>query len=83
MNTEFEAYCREVTVIGFDSATYDSNLIKPTPIQQLLDKIDFEIRKANNYLCIKTTKLKFLTFDIFWYLASLTANCQVEVLIIS
>ena len=39
MNTEFEAYCREVTVIEFDSATYDSNLIKPTPIQQLLDKI--------------------------------------------
>ena len=54
LTKEFEAYCRELIIIGFNSASYDLNLIKPTLIQQLLGKIDFVIKKANNYLCIKT-----------------------------
>ena len=64
---EFEVYCRKLIVIGFNSASYDLNLIKPTLIQQLLGKIDFVIKKANNYLCIKTEKLRFL--DIRHFLA--------------
>ena len=67
LTKEFEAYCRELIVIGFNSASYDLNLIKPTLIQQLLGKIDFVIKKANNYLCIKTEKLRFL--DIRHFLA--------------
>ena len=67
LSKEFEVYCRELIVIGFNSASYDLNLIKPTPIQQLLDKIDFVIKKASNYLCIKTEKLRFL--DICHFLA--------------
>ena len=66
LTKEFEAYCREFIVIGFNSASYDLNLIKPTLIQQLLGKIDFVIKKANNYLCIKTEKLRFL--DIWHFL---------------
>ena len=57
LTEEFEAYWRELFVIGFNSASYDLNLIKPTLIQQPLDKINFVIKKANNYLCIETEKL--------------------------
>ena len=51
---KFEAYCQELIVIEFNSAFYDLNLIKPTLLQQILNKIHFVIKKANNYLCIKT-----------------------------
>ena len=67
LTKKFEAYCRELIVIGFNSATYNLNLITPTLIQQLLDKIDFVIKKVNKYLCIKTEKLRFL--DIRHFLA--------------
>ena len=67
LTKEFKAYCQELIITGFYSAFYDLNLIKPTLIQQLLDKIEFLIKKANNYLCIKTKKLRFL--DVRHYLA--------------
>ena len=67
LTKEFEAYCRELIIIRCNCASYDLNLIKPTLIQQLLGKIDFVIKKANNYLCIKTEKLRFL--DIRHFLA--------------
>ena len=67
LTKEFEAHCQELIVNGFNSASYDLNLIKSTLIEQLLDKIDFVIKKANNYLCIKTEKLQFL--DIRHFLA--------------
>ena len=53
---EFEAYCRESIVIWFNSASCDPNLIKPTPSQRLLDKIDYVIKKANKYLYIYYNK---------------------------
>ena len=65
LTKEFEAYCRELIIIGFNYASYDLNLIKPTLIQQLLGKIDFVIKKTNNYLCIKTEKLRFLDIRHF------------------
>ena len=52
---EFEAYSLELIVIGFTSAYYNSNLIKPTLIQQLLDKIDFVIKNPST---IYVSKLK-------------------------
>ena len=61
---EFEAYYQELIVIEFHSASYNVNLIKPTLIQQLLDKINSAIKKAN-YLCIKTEKLRFLDIQHF------------------
>ena len=64
---EFEAYCKELVVLGFNSGSYDLNLVKPILIAHLLDKIVFVIKPANNYLCIKTQKLRFL--DIKNYLA--------------
>ena len=67
MTKEFEAYCQELIIIRFNSASYDLNLIKPTLLQQLLGKIDFVIKKASNYFCIKIEKLRFL--DIRHFLA--------------
>ena len=64
---EFDSYCRELIVLGFNSSLYNLNLIKPVLIEHLLNKIDFVIKKANNYLCIKTSTLRFL--DIKHFLA--------------
>ena len=43
------------------------NLVKPILIERLLNEIDFVIKKANTYLCIKTSMLRFL--DIKHFLA--------------
>ena len=63
----FESHCQELIVIGFNLSFYELNLIKPVISQQFLEKIEFVIKKANNYLCIKAKKLRFL--DIKHYLA--------------
>ena len=64
---EFASYCRELIVLRFDSSSYDLNLVKPVLIENLLNKIDFVIKKANIYLCTKTSALRFL--DIKHFLA--------------
>ena len=40
-------------------SNFDLNLIKQKLIEHLVKKIGFEIKKASNYLCIKTNKLWF------------------------
>ena len=64
---KFDSYCRELIILGFNSSSYDLNLVKPVLIEHLLNKIDFVIKKANIYLCIKTSTLRFL--DIKHFLA--------------
>ena len=67
LTKEFDAYLQELIVLGFNSSSYDLNLIKPKLIEHIYEKIDFVIKKANNYQCIKTNKLRFL--DIRHFLA--------------
>ena len=62
---EFDSYCRELIVLGFNSSSYDLNLVKPILIKRLLNEIDFVIKKANTYLCIKTSTLRFLGIKHF------------------
>ena len=62
---EFNSYCKELVVLGFNSASYDLNLIKPTLIQILLKDIQFVINRTNSYLCLKTSKLRFLDIKNF------------------
>ena len=62
---KFHCYCKELVVLGFNSASYDLNLIKPTLIQILLKDIQFLIKRTNNYLCLKTSKLRFLDIKNF------------------
>ena len=54
-------------MLGFNSLSYDLNLDKPILIERLLNEIDFVIKKANTYLCNKTSTLRFL--DIKHFLA--------------
>ena len=62
---EFNSYCKELVVLGFNSASYDLNLIKPTLIQIRLKDIQFVIKTINSYLCLKTSKLRFLDIKNF------------------
>ena len=64
---EFNSFCKELIVLGFKSAFYDLNLIKPTLIQTILKDNQFVIEKINSYLSLKTSKLQFL--DIKQFLA--------------
>ena len=65
IKNEFVSYCCELIILGFNSGSYDLNLIKSTLIIHLLDKLDFVIKRANNYLCIKNKKLRFLDIKNF------------------
>ena len=51
INKVFEVYCQQLVVFGFNSASYNLNVIKQTPIQQLLDKTELviESRKLPMY----------------------------------
>ena len=62
---KFNYYCKELVVLGFNSASYDLNLIKPTLIQIILKDISFVIKRTNSYLCLKTSKLRFLDIKKF------------------
>ena len=64
---EFTLYLHELIILGFNSGSYDLNLIKKQLIEQLADITEFVIRRSNHYHCIKTPNLKFL--DIKNYLA--------------
>ena len=64
---QFDQHNKELIVLGFNSGRYDLNLIKPLIVKLLLKKIEFAIKRANTYLCLKTEKLRFL--DIKNYLA--------------
>ena len=54
-------------VLGFNSGSYDFNLIKEQLIRVLLPKLDFVIKRNNHFMCIKTEMLRFL--DIKNYIA--------------
>ena len=64
---QLDQHNKELIILGFNSGRYDLNLIKLLIAIQLHNKIDFVIKKANTYLCLKTEKLRFL--DIKNYLA--------------
>lgn len=70
---DFECYCRELPVLGFNSAKYDLNLIKSKIAKHLQlhqkqanGKNSFTVKKNNTYLCISNGDFKFL--DIVHFL---------------
>ena len=65
LQKEFEQYLHEIPVLGFNSASYDLQLIKKSLILVLVHKIGFAIKKANAYLCLKTDKPRFLDIRNF------------------
>ena len=67
---KFEGYCKELAVLGFNSAGYDITLIKKFLFKELCEHGEqptFTVKKAGKYPCIKTEHLKFM--DILQFLA--------------
>ena len=54
---EFDAFIRELPILGYNSSQYDLPLIQTILIRELVEKIDFVIKKTNTYLCLKIAKL--------------------------
>ena len=68
--SSFEYFCSQLPVLGFNSARYDLNVIRPYICRHLeMDQAEraFTIKKNNAYSCISTHQFKFL--DIINYLA--------------
>ena len=67
LKLNFEKFLKNHIVLGFNSGSYDLNLIKKQLIRVLLPKLDFVIKRNNHFMCIKTEMLRFL--DIKNYIA--------------
>ena len=63
----FQSYLKELPVVGFNSGRYDLCLIKEPFLTLFHPNIEFTVKKNNNYVCIKSSNLKFL--DIVNYIA--------------
>ena len=71
LRIEFESFCEQIPVLGYNSAKYDLNLIKERLAKHLglhLNKNGkkFVIKKNNAYMCIANRTLRFL--DMLAYL---------------
>ena len=73
---KFEGYCKELAVFGFNSAGYDVKLIKKFLFKELCEhsqqpvwttSVNFTVKKAGMYSCIRTEHLEFM--DILQFLA--------------
>ena len=66
---KYEQWMMQMPVIGFNSAKYDINMVKPHLVKVLMkmDAIKFVVKKSNAFMCITTERLKFV--DIRNYLA--------------
>jgi hypothetical protein len=65
---KFERYCKQVPVLGYNSARYDLNLVKERLAGHLDMQTDtFVIKRNNSYICMSQPHLRFL--DITSYLS--------------
>jgi hypothetical protein len=69
LKQQLEQYLQELPVVGFNTRKYDVNAMKVDFLTRLVDshKIKYPVKRNNNFMCIKTEKLKFL--NIANYLA--------------
>ena len=69
LQSKLETYLNRLPVIGFNSGSYDMNVIKPHLISYLqeIDSIHSPIKRNNHWMSISTDQLQFL--DICNYLA--------------
>ena len=77
LSKDFEIYCEQIPILGFNSAKYDNNLIKGKLIKYLKlaqDKKAYTIKKNNTNLSTNNDKFKFL--DITQYLPAGTCYSQ-------
>ena len=61
---QFEMYCHQVPVLGFNSAKYDLNLLKTMLAKHLKihehKQQKFVVKRNNAYLCLSNPQLRFL-----------------------
>jgi hypothetical protein len=69
LKQQLEQYLQELPVVGFNMGKYDVNGMKVDFFTRLVDshKIKYTVKRNNNFMCIKTEKLKVV--DISNYLA--------------
>lgn len=69
LKQQLEQYLQELPIIGFNTGKYDVNAMKVDFFTRLVDshKIKYTVKRNNNFMCIKTEKLKLL--DLVNYLA--------------
>ena len=62
LRLKYEQWMTEMPVIGFNSAKYDVNMVKPYLIESLMktDTIKFVVKKSNSFMCLQTEQLKFV-----------------------
>lgn len=68
LENDLQSYLRDLPVFGFNSGKYDIPLIRKHLIKYVLennDKVLFTVKKGNNYMCLKTQKLRFLDIRNF------------------
>ena len=64
---ELHDWLHQLPVIGFNSGKYDLNMIKRSFVPLLISNNAAVIKRQNTFMCLSTTKLKFV--DICNYLA--------------
>jgi hypothetical protein len=69
LKQQLEQYLQELPVVGFNMGKYDVKAMKVDLFTRLVDshKIKNTVKRNNNFMCIKTEKLKVV--DISNYLA--------------
>ena len=70
LKQKLEDYCKEAAVLGFNSSSYDINLIRHYPFQALIkhqEQPKFTVKKSSRYSCIKSEHLKFM--DVLQFMA--------------
>ena len=70
LKQKLEDYCKELAVLGFNSSSYDINLLYRYLFQALIEHQEqpkFTVKKSSRYPCIKSEHLKFM--DVLQFMA--------------
>ena len=70
LKQKLEDYCKELAILGFNSSSYDINLIRRYLFQALIEHQEqpkFTVKKSSRYPCIKSEHLKFM--DVLQFMA--------------
>ena len=67
LKERLETYLKQLPVVGFNSGKYDINSTKKFLIPVLVEneKIQFTIKRNNNFMCLQTNHLRFLDVTNF------------------
>jgi len=67
MKAKLELHCSQLPIFGFNSKSYDLNLIMTHLAKEFVDSQTFIVKQSNKYVAVKSSKFSFL--DATSYLA--------------